>query len=163
MERNIKGNMTKLQTENCSVELKDPIEVQKKYCMKMLGMANGLKPDQLISLMPTFKSSMFQCDYYIKVKAVTDTPLLSAVNSPTLDVPIDVFSPLEYTINNVTINPESFPTMEQVGAQGYPQQQYEGQVPMQQPYGQPPQTIPPSQPQQQPYPPQQQQYPPQQQ
>ena len=179
MEKNIKGNMTKLQTENCVVELKDPSEIQKQYCMKMLGMANGLKPDQLISLMPTFKGSMFQCDYYIKIKAVTDTPLLSAVNSPTLNLPIDVFSPVEYIINNVTINPESFPTMDQVGAQGYPQQQqysnqypqqqqnpsqeqYGSQIPMQQPYGQPPQIIPPSQPQQQ-YPPQQQQYPPQQQ
>ena len=165
MEKNIKGNMTKLQTENCVVELKDPSEVQKHYCMKMLGMANGLKPDQLISLMPSFKFSMFQCDYYIKIKAVTDTPLLSAVNSPTLTLPIDVFSPMEYLINNVTINAESFPSMEQVGAQGYPQQQYGGQIPMQQPYGQLPQTIPPSPslPQQQPYPPQQQQYPPQQQ
>ena len=159
MEKNIKGNMTKLQTENCSVDLKDPDSIHSKYSMLKLGMAKGLTTGQIMSLMPTFMGTQFCCTYSIKLKAITDTPLISALNSPTLELPIDVFSPLEYNMNNISINADMFPTMDQINSQQQqlpPQQQYGGQMPPQQPYGQ----IPPqSQPQ---YPPQQQ-FPPQQQ
>ena len=119
MEKNVKGNMTKNQIENCAVELKDPVDLHRNYCMKLLGSAGGLKSDQVITLMPSVKCSLFECQYYIRLKAVTDTPLISGLNSPTLDLPIDVFSPTEYNINNVVINPDAFPTAEQVGAPQY--------------------------------------------
>ena len=124
MEKNIKGNMTKLQTENCLVELKDPEKIYKKYCMRLIAMANGIKPEQLITLLPSYKGSLFKCEYYIKLKAITDTPLISAINSPSIDLPIDVFSPIEYTINNISINPDLFPTMDQINSQNNPPQQY---------------------------------------
>jgi len=182
-EKNIKGNMTKVQTENFLMYLKDPIEIYKKYCMKILGMANGLHPNQLITLMPSLKGSLFSCEYYFKCKAIIDTPLLSSINSPALYGPIDVFSPLDNNISNVTINPDMLPTMEEVEAQGsFSQQQYSPQPqyppqpqfppqqqnptqqpcpPQQIPPQYPPQQIPPQYPPQQLYPPQQP-YPPQQ-
>ena len=165
-EKNAKGNMTKVQTENFVMYLRDPNEVYKKYCMKILGMANGLQPNQLITLMPSLKGTLFSCEYYFKCKAIIDTPLLSVVNSPFLYGPIDVFSPLDNDISNVTINPDMLPTMEEVEEQGNPpQQQYSSQqqYPSHQQY--PPQRIPQQQYSQQSNPPQQipPQYPPQQQ
>jgi len=169
-EKNINGNMTKVQTENFLMDLRDPVEVYKKYCMKILGMANGLEPNQLITLMPSFKGSLFSCEYYIKCKAIIDTPILSVVNSPFLYGTIDAFSPFDNDISNVTINPDMLPTMEEIEEQGnLSQQQYppQQQFPPHQQY--PPQQFPPHQqypPQQIPpqYPPQQipPQYPPQQ-
>jgi hypothetical protein len=182
-EKNVKGNMTKVQTENFLMDLRDPVEVHKNYCMKILGMANGLQPNQLITLMPSLKGTLFSCEYYFKCKAIIDTPLLSAINSPFLYGAIDVFSPLDNDISNVTINPDMLPTLEEVEAQGnlsqrqnslqqtYPPkqqflpQQIPPQYPPQQQYLQqlqnPPQQIPPQYPPQQQYP-QQLQNPPQQ-
>lgn len=159
-EKNVQGNMTKEQTEYFLIDLRDPIEVHKKYCMRILGMASGLQSNQMITLMPSIKGSLFSCEYYFKCKAITDTPLLSAINSPVIYGTIDVFSPLKNEINNVNINPNMLPTMEEIEAQGNlsqqpspPQQQYPAQqlYPTQQQY--PPQQITPQYPSQQPYPP----------
>ena len=115
-ERKVKGDLTKVQTEQCLVELSDPPKVYESYSLKNLFMAQGLQKCDVINLVPNIKTNLFECEYYVKIKAVTDTPLISGLNSPSMYVPLDVY-PADNTNVNFTVD----------------------QSMVQQPYGQPPQ------------------------
>ena len=98
-QKNIKGNKTKIQTENFVADLMDPKEICKKYSMKKLSLVGGLNLNEVINFMPNIKASLFECEYYIKVKAITDTPLISGLNSPSMYVPLDVFQADNSNVN----------------------------------------------------------------
>ena len=148
MESNIKGNMTKLQTENCKVDIRDPIEIHRNYFMKNI-VFNGLESNQLITLMPNIKGTLFSCEYYVKCKAITDSLFAS---SPILYLPLDIFIPTDYNISNIhreSINPNIYDSTEEEAAPNYSfQQQNTPQPPAQEIL--PSQVIPPSQPEFQP-------------
>ena len=132
MESNIKGNMTKLQTEKCQVDIRDPIEIHRKYCMKILEMAHGLESNQLITLMPSIKGTLFSCEYYVKCKALTDALFMSSSSSPTLYLPLDIFIPVDNNINRISINQNIFANTEEDAAPNFAfQQQYLLQEPFQ--------------------------------
>ena len=59
--------------------------------MDKLYMIEGLKPNDVINLLPNIKTYLFECKYYIKIKAITDTPLISVLNSPSMNISLDVF------------------------------------------------------------------------
>ena len=138
-ERKVKGDMTKVQTEQCLVDLSDPVKVYENYYMKNLFMAKGLQKDDVINLIPNIKANLFECEYYVKVKAITDTPLISGLNSPSMYVPLDVY-PADNTNVNITIDQSMVAPQGQYGQPqgqyGQPQGQY-GQPQGQ--YNQPPQ------------------------
>ena len=56
---------------------------------------------EIINLIPNVKATLFECEYYIKVRAITDTPLISVFNSPSMHVPLDVF---QADNNNINLN-----------------------------------------------------------
>ena len=90
-QKKIKGNMEKQKTVNFVVDFIDPQEIYKKYSMDKLYMIEGLKPNDVINLLPNIKTYLFECEYYIKIKAITDTPIISALNSPSMSISLDVF------------------------------------------------------------------------
>ena len=152
MESKAQGNMTKLQTENCIIDIRDPIEIHRKYYMKILEMANGLESNQLITLMPSIKATLFSCEYYVKCRVLTDALFTSSSNSPTLFFPLDIFTPIDNNISKISINSNIDANMEIDAApncslqqQNTPQGFFQGQFPSN--------VIPPSKPQN---PPQQQ-------
>ena len=101
-QKNVEGNMTKNQTVNFVADLIDPQEIYNKYCMEKLALSENLNKNEVINLIPNVKASLFECEYYIKVRAITDTPLISAFNSPSMYVPLDVFQ--ADNKNNVNLN-----------------------------------------------------------
>jgi hypothetical protein len=138
MESKNKGNMTKFQTENCKVDIRDPIEIHRKYCMKILGMVNGLESNQLITLMPNIRGTLFSCEYYVKCTAITDALFMLSSNSPTLYLPLDIFTPSDNNINKVSINSNINSNMEEDAAPNYSfQQEYPPQKPFQGEYSTP--------------------------
>ena len=100
-KKNVEGNMTKNQTVNFVADLIDPQEIYKKYCMEKLALSENLKQNEVINLIPNVKATLFECEYYIKVRAITDTPLISVFNSPSMHVPLDVF---QADNNNINLN-----------------------------------------------------------
>jgi len=119
MESKAKGNMDKLQTWKCQVDIRDPIEVHRNYNMKILGMINGLESNQLITFMPNIKGTLFSCEYYIKCKAFTNALFNSSSNSPTLFLPLDIFTSIDSNINKISINSNIYDNMEQDDAPNY--------------------------------------------
>ena len=98
-QKSVKSNMTKIQTVNFVADLNDPQEIYQKYSMGKLAVAKGLSPNNVINLIPNIKAVLFECEYYIEVKAITDTPLISIYNSPSMIVPLDVFQADNYNAN----------------------------------------------------------------
>ena len=98
-QKKIKGNMKKEQTENFVADLNDPQEIYKKYSMDKLLIIEGLQPNNVINFLPNIKTNLFECEYYIKVRAVTDSSLFSTLNSPSMYVPLDVFQADNYSNN----------------------------------------------------------------
>ena len=93
-QKRIQGNMTKEQTENFVAYLCDSKEIYKNY-YKDKSINIDLKPNEIINLMPNIKANLFECEYYIKVKAITDKFLFSSINPPSMYVPLDVFQPYD--------------------------------------------------------------------
>ena len=85
-QKRIKGNMEKQQIINFIVDFSDPQEIYKKYSMDKLYMIEGLQPNDVINLLPNIKTDLFECEYYIKIKAITDTPIISFLNSPSISI-----------------------------------------------------------------------------
>lgn len=150
-ELNIKGNFSKTLTVQPFIELSEGKEIYGKYDTKILSLVKGLQPNQLISLMPSVKTNLFECVYFIKAKAVHEIPLLE---SPSMDIPIDTFQ-IDNSGINLTINPYAngqpmtgYGLQQPYGGQ-IPPQQFEGQAPFQQSYQS--QFLPPQNPGQQTY------------
>ena len=97
----IKGNMEKQQIVKFVVDLSDPQEIYEKYSMDKLFMFDGLQPNDVINLIPNIKTDLFECEYNIKVKAITDSQL----NSPSMNTSLDVFQGDNCNIN---FNVQSF-------------------------------------------------------
>lgn len=163
--KEVNGNTNKVQIENFAFGLSDPQEIFKKYYMKRLALVEGLKPNDLIFIMPNIKQNFFECEYYIKVR----------VNSYNMYVPIDVYSKDNYDTNVRIRRSESVYQMPPAAQKPMAQQPYAQPQPYAQapnPYVQPPnpfqqqptmvpnpyQQQPPMMQQSYPYPGQQQQY-----
>ena len=135
-QKSVQGNMTKNQTENFVANLSDSQEIYKKYYTDKLSKIRGINPSEIINFIPNIKTTLFECEYYIKVKAITDSLLFSSLNPPSMYVPLDVFQSDNYNedLNNsfslLDLQP---PPLEQSQIQT-PQLESSIQIPFMQPF-----------------------------